>query len=471
MTIQFGTDGWRGVIAQDFTFEGVRACAQATADYLQQGGRAGQGVVIGYDTRFASEDFAAAAAEVLAANGVKAFLCSRPTPTPVTVFGLLEKAAGAAIIITASHNPHRYNGFKLREHDGTALSPKAASRIEALASAALAQSTPPLPLAEATSRGLVELYDPRSTYQTRLASLVDVERLRRNSLKVVVDPMYGAGLGYLSELLSGGQIQLSHIHQECNPNFPGLSPEPIAPNLTPLGAAVRRRHASMGLATDGDADRVGVVDENGQPLSAPEVFSLLALYYLEFRGQRGPIIRSLPSTAMLDKLGDSFGIPVSKTPVGFKHIAPLMLSEDALLGGEESGGYGFRGHVPERDGIMASLCFVDMVVTTGKPLSALVDYLYQKVGRHCYKRQDIHFSPSLRDEARQRLVEAYPATLDGVSVDSKDTQDGFYFLMTDGSWLLIRFSGTEPLMRIYAESTLPEQVDRLLASGKRLAGV
>ena len=283
--------------------------------------------------------------------------------------------------------------------------------------------------------------------------------------------MYGAGLGYLSELLSGGQIQLSHIHQECNPNFPGLSPEPIAPNLTPLGAAVRRRHASMGLATDGDADRVGVVDENGQPLSAPEVFSLLALYYLEFRGQRGPIIRSLPSTAMLDKLGDSFGIPVSKTPVGFKHIAPLMLSEDALLGGEESGGYGFRGHVPERDGIMASLCFVDMVVTTGKPLSALVDYLYQKVGRHCYKRQDIHFSPSLRDEARQRLVEAYPATLDGVSVDSKDTQDGFYFLMTDGSWLLIRFSGTEPLMRIYAESTLPEQVDRLLASGKRLAGV
>ncbi len=471
MSIEFGTDGWRGVIAQDFTFEGVRACAQATAAYLQETGRAGRGVVIGYDTRFASEDFAAASAEVLAAHGFKAFLCSQPTPTPVACFGLLEKAAGAAIIITASHNPHRYNGFKLREDDATAISPEAASRIEALASAALARPTPPMPLPQGLSQGLVEYYDPRPTYLARLASLVDIDRLRQAPLKVVADPMYGAGRGYLRELLTGGRIGLSHIHQQRNPAFPGVTPEPIAPNLAPLGAAVRRRHADIGLATDGDADRVGVVDEKGQPLSAPEVFALLALYFLEFRGQRGPIIRSLPATAMLDKLGETFGVPVTKTPVGFSHIAPLLLSQGALLGGEESGGYGFRGHVPERDGIMASLCFVDMLVTTGKPLSSLVDYLYQKVGRHHYRREDIHFPPSQREHMRQRLEEARPGTLDGVPVASRDTRDGFYFLMADGSWLLIRFSGTEPLMRVYAESTLPQRVEGLLAAGRGLAGI
>jgi phosphomannomutase len=471
LSIKFGTDGWRAVIARDFTFEGVQACAQATAAYLQETGRAGQGVVIGYDTRFASEDFAAAAAEVLAAHGVKAFLCSQPTPTPVTCFGLLEKAAGAAIIITASHNPARYNGFKLREHDATAISPETASLIEALASTALSRPTTPLPLSQALSQGLVEYYDPRPAYQARLASLVDIDRLRQAPLKVVVDPMYGAGIGYLAEMLAGGRIGLSHIHQEHNPTFPGLTPEPIPPNLAPLGTAVRRRHADIGLATDGDADRVGVVDEKGRPLAAPEVFALLALYFLEFRGQRGPIIRSLPSTAMLDKLGESFGVPVTKTAVGFNHIAPLLLSQGALLGGEESGGYAFRGHVPERDGIMASLCFMDMLVTTGKPLSALVDYLYQKVGRHYYRREDFHFPPPQREPMRQRLEEAHPETLDGLSVASRDTRDGFYFLMSDGSWLLIRFSGTEPLMRVYAESTQPQRVEGLLAAGKRLAGV
>ncbi|MEE9201939.1 MAG: phosphoglucomutase/phosphomannomutase family protein, partial [Dehalococcoidia bacterium] len=346
-----------------------------------------------------------------------------------------------------------------------------ASHIEALASTALAQPTTPLPLPQALSQGLVEYYDPRPAYQARLSSLVDIDCLRRTPLKVVVDPMYGAGIGYMAGLLSGGRIGLSHIHQERNPAFPGLTPEPIAPNLAPLGAAVRRRHADIGLATDGDADRVGVVDEKGQPLSAPEVFALLALYFLEFRGQRGPIIRSLPSTAMLDKLGESFGVPVTKTAVGFKHIAPLMLSQDALLGGEESGGYGFRGHVPERDGIMASLCFIDMLATTGKPLSALVDYLHQKVGRHYYRREDFHFPPSQREPIRKRLEQARPQTLDGLSVASRDTRDGFYFLMADGSWLLIRFSGTEPLMRVYAESIQPQQVERLLAAGKRLAGV
>ncbi|MEK7848608.1 MAG: phosphoglucomutase/phosphomannomutase family protein, partial [Chloroflexota bacterium] len=468
---KFGTDGWRGIIAEDFTFDNVRLCAQAVATYLgkQQPGRLS--LAIGYDTRFASEDFAAACAEVLAAHGVPAFLCPQPTPTPVTVFGLLEKKAGAGIIITASHNPYRYNGFKLREHDGTALSPQVASHLESLAATALSHPTPPLPLSQALSQGLVQYYEPRPAYMARLASLVDIDRLRHAPLKVVVDPMYGAGRGYLAELLGKGRIELSHIHHQRNPAFPGLTPEPIAPNLAPLGAAVRRRHAHIGLATDGDADRVGVVDERGRPLSAPEAFALLALYFLEFRGQRGPIIRSLPSTAMLDRLADRFGVPVTRTPVGFKHIAPLMLTQDALLAGEESGGYGFRGHVPERDGVMASLCFADMLLLTGKPLSALVEYLYQKVGRHYYRRDDIHFPPARREEMQQRLEAARPTALDGVTVASRDTRDGFYFLMADGSWLLIRFSGTEPLMRVYVESTVPERVEGLLAAGKQLAGV
>lgn len=475
MAVRFGTDGWRGIIGEDYTFANVRACAQGTADYLKQAGMAGRGVVIGYDTRFASEDFAAAAAEVLAGNGAKVFLCARPTPTPVTVFATLQQGAGAGIVITASHNPYPWNGFKLRAHDGTAITEETARHIEGLVVQALSQPSRRIPLAQAVSQGLVEHYDPRPQYLAQLTSLAPVTEIKNRPLTAVIDPMFGAGMGYLRELLSGGKLRLQEIHGERNPLFPGLVPEPIPANLVSLGAAVKQAKAQIGLATDGDADRVGVVDERGTPLSAPQVFALLALYFLEVRGLRGTIVKSLPSTAMLDKLAQLYSVPLVSTPVGFKHIAPYMNRDETLIGGEESGGYSFRGHVPERDGIMASLYFLDLVGFGVQSLSQWVEYLYNKVGYHYYERWDLRFPEGLRGQVLQRLQQAHPDRLDGVAVAQRDTRDGFYFLLSDGSWLMLRFSGTEAgteaLLRLYAESTTPGRVERLLEQGKALAGV
>jgi len=317
MTIKFGTDGWRGIIAQDFTFDNVRTCSQAVADYLKQAGLDSRGLVIGYDNRFASEDFAQAAAEVVTANGIKVYLSSKATPTPVISFGVLTKKAGGAIIITASHNPAIWNGFKYKTEDGASAPSEVTAQIEKHLSRALMGKTKRLPLPQALDQGMVEHLDMAPIYVQQLAKLIDPKLMGKAKLKVVFDAMYGTGAGYLNQLLGGGAMELKEINGERNPLFPGIQPEPIAANLAKLSATVQKEKAAVGLATDGDADRLGIVDENGKFITQLQVFALLCLYLLEVRGERGAMVRTITSTTMIDRLGEIFNVPVYETAVGF----------------------------------------------------------------------------------------------------------------------------------------------------------
>jgi alpha-D-glucose phosphate-specific phosphoglucomutase len=470
--IKFGTDGWRAVIAQDFTFENVRSCAQGVADYLKEAGLAARGLVIGYDTRFASEDFAAAAAEVVAASGIKVYLSPRAAPTPVVSYGVLAQQAGGAIIITASHNPAIWNGFKFKDEHGSSAPDAVTARIVSGIARALENGkVNQLPLDKAIAQGLVVKTDLDTAYFAQIKKLVDLETLRKSGLKLVFDPMYGAGAGYLKNLLQGGTVKLIEINGERNPLFPGIQPEPIAANLQKLAATVTAERAKVGLATDGDADRMGIVDEKGTFLTQLQVFALLCLYLLEVRGERGPIVKTLTTTSMTYRLGELFKVPVYETAVGFKYVAPVMLEHNAIIGGEESGGYGFRGHVAERDGILANLYFLDLMVKTGKSPSELIAYLYSKVGTHHYRRVDVHFPEARRQAIIGRVRDNPPQTVDGSKVLKVDTTDGFRFNLADNSWLLIRFSGTEPLLRIYAETDSVPRAEKMLELGKKLAGV
>ncbi|MDP2729804.1 MAG: phosphoglucomutase/phosphomannomutase family protein [Dehalococcoidales bacterium] len=471
-SIKFGTDGWRGIIADDFTFDNVRICAQAVAIYLKQSGLVERGLIIGYDTRFASEDFALAAAEAVAANGIKVYLCPKATPTPVISFGTIAIKAGGAITITASHNPAAWNGFKYKTEDGAGAPDEVTAEIEKNISSILSTGkVSRMLLAEAVEQGRIEYFDLAPLYFQQVAKLVDLDSLRRTGLKVVVDSMYGAGIGYLKTLLSGGAMEVVEINGERNPIFPGIRPEPIAPNLAKLSATIKEQQADVGLATDGDADRLGVVDEEGRFITTLELFALLCLYLLEVRGERGTIVKTVTTTSMLYRLGELFNVPVRETPVGFKFIAPIMMTENALIGGEESGGFGFRNHAPERDGILSALYFLDLMVKTGKSPSQLLNHLYSKVGEYHFDRVDITFPEAERQKVIERLKQNPPGSIDGVEVVKVDTADGFRFILADNSWLLIRFSGTEPLLRIYAESTTLAKVKRLLGRGKEIAGV
>jgi alpha-D-glucose phosphate-specific phosphoglucomutase len=472
--ITFGTDGWRGIIAQDFTFDNVRVCAQGVADYLKQAGMARHGLIIGYDTRFASEDFAAAAAEVTAANGVRTYLCDKATPTPVVSYGVLAKKAAGAIIITASHNPGIWNGFKYKDQHGASAPDEVTGEIVKAINRTLSGGKVPkqMPLEEVVGRGLVAQTDLAEVYLKQVAKLVDLPAIRKAGLDIKIDSMYGAGSGYLLGLLQGGRTRVQEINGERNPLFPGMvRPEPIAVNLKRLSSLVKEQGASVGLATDGDADRVGIIDEKGNFITQLQTFALLCLYLLEVRGEKGPLVKTITSSSMVDRLGELYQVPVFETTVGFKYVAPIMNAENALIGGEESGGYGFRGHVAERDGIMAGLYFIDFMLRTGKTPSELLEHLYSKVGPHYYQRIDTEFPEAERQTIINRLRDEPPESIAGVMVDEIDTADGFRYLLADKSWLLIRFSGTEPVLRIYAESSSDAKVKKLLEAGKKLAGV
>jgi alpha-D-glucose phosphate-specific phosphoglucomutase len=473
--IKFGTDGWRGIIAEDFTFDNVRICAQAVADYVKQSGLSQKGLVIGYDTRFASEDFAAAAAEVIAGNDIKVHLCLKPAPTPVVSFTVLATKAAGAIIITASHNPGSWNGFKYKSQAGASAPVEITNEIERNISQLTANSyqlsVKKLAMDKALRKGLVDCMDPFPAYFKRLGQLVNIEDLRRQKLNIIVDPMYGAGSGYFKTILQDGNMKVTEFNGERNPLFPEIQPEPISKNLTKLSQLVIEQNADVGLATDGDADRIGIIDEKGNFLNQHQVFALLCLYLLEVRGVRGAMIKTLTSTEMISKLGKIFDVPVYETPVGFKYIAPLMIQENAIIGGEESGGYGFRGHIPERDGILAGLYFLDFMAKTGKTPSQLLDYLYSKVGPHYYERIDAHISAGKRKTIIAQLSSEPTDAIADTRVTRIDTTDGFRFFLANESWLLIRFSGTEPLVRLYAEAENLERVRRLLDEGRKLIGV
>ena len=470
--IKFGTDGWRAVIADDFTFANVRFCAQGVSDYLKQKGLSNRGVYIGYDRRFASEDFAAATAEVIAGNGIKVYLSPKAIPTPFVSFGVITQKTGGGIAITASHNPARWNGFKFREETGASVSSETSLEVEKHVDQAFNENkVNSIPFAQALKEKSVEYLDLTPSYIANVSKLIDLDRLRNAGLKIAVDSMYGVGAGYFDSLLSGGSTKVTEINSERNPAFPGINPEPIAVNLQKLMSLVPQQKAGVGLATDGDADRIGIIDEKGIFLTQLQVFALLCLYLLEIRGERGPLVKTITSTSMLDRLGELYKVPVYETSVGFKYVAPVMIAKNALIGGEESGGYGFRGHIPERDAIPAGLYFLDFMVKTGKTPSQLLSYLYSKVGEHYYDRIDLHFPEENRQAIIKRVRDGAPKSIENVKVARLDTQDGFRFILADNSWLLIRFSGTEPILRIYAETNDTERVKRMLQFGRELAGV
>jgi len=467
--IKFGTDGWRAIIAEDFTFANVRLCGQATAAYTRESGLASRGLVVGYDTRFESDRFAEAVAEVLAGNDVPVFLCDRAAPTPVIGYSILHRNSAGSVVITSSHNPAIYSGYKFRTDYAGAAPPEVASRIEQLALEATEVRR--MPLEEAKKRGLVQMIDPETPYLAHISRLVDVERLRGAGLTVIADPMYGAGAGYLRKLLSGGTTTVIEIRGEFNPAFPGMhNPEPIPRNLEATVAAVREHRANVALITDGDADRIGVLDENGRFVNQLETFALLAYYLLEVRGQRGDLVKSVTTTSMIRRLGEIYGVPVHETAVGFKFLGPKMRETNALIAGEESGGFAFRGHLPERDGILSGLYILDLMASRNKDLPGLIEELFQKVGAHYYDRIDITMTDAERDRVAQALPGLEPESIAGLKVTGCDRTDGLRFLLEDGGWALIRLSGTEPLMRIYTEVRRQELVQPVLQAVRELTG-
>ena len=468
--IKFGTDGWRGVIAEDYTFDNLRRAAQGFASYLIEKGFAGWWVVVGYDKRFHSENFAVAAAEVLAANGLNVYLTDGATPTPVIAFAVVHKKACGAVNITASHNTPTDNGFKVRDPNGGAIDPEGLKRIEALIPDSL-DEVKRMDIEDAQREGKVVSFDASEAYTENLKKLVDLQKVKDAGFTVLMDAMWGNGAGWFTRLLEGGKTQVIEIHNERNPAFPEMKrPEPIRPNVDVGLKATVENHADVLLITDGDADRCGIGDENGEFINQLRVYALLALYLLEVRGERGPIVKTLSTTTMLNKLGKLYDVPVYETGVGFKYVAPKMMETNAMIGGEESGGYAFRNNVPERDGILAGLYFLDFMVRTGKKPTELLKMLFDKVGEHFYDRVDTPFEGE-RQAREEMILKSNPKTLGGLKVTELVTVDGFQFKLEDGGWLLIRFSGTEPIMRVYCETTHKDKVKAILEDGLRVAGV
>ncbi len=468
--ITFGTDGWRGVIAEDYTFDNVRRAAQGYASYMLEKSQKGKWIVVGHDKRFDSEYFAAAAAEVLAGNGFKVYLTDGATPTPVIAYAVVNKGACGAVNITASHNPSTDNGFKVRNETGGAIDPDGLLKIESLIPddlASVRRST----IDAAIKSGEIIKFDAHTPYIEHINKMIDLQPVKDAGLTVMVDAMWGNGAGYFPRLLAGGRTKVLEIHNQRNPSFPEMKrPEPIPPNIDVGLKATVDNHADILLITDGDADRCGIGDENGEFINQLRVYALLAYYLLEIRGERGTIVKTLSTTTMLNKLGSIYGVPVIETGVGFKYVAPKMTETNALIGGEESGGYAFRGNVPERDGILAGLYMLDFMVRTGRKPTQLLEMLFAKVGEHFYDRIDTPFKGDRRDREAM-ILKADPKTIGGLKVTGLVTLDGFQFKLEDGGWMLIRFSGTEPIMRVYCETTHKDKVQAILQDGLKVAGL
>ncbi len=384
--ISFGTDGWRAVVAEGYTYDNVRRCAHALACVLKEDGRVADGVVVGFDTRFCSFRFAEAAATELTASGLDVFIFDRPAPTPACSFSVASMNLGAGVMITASHNPPEWNGFKVRMPDGGAAPPGFIARIENhLAEPSVAQT-----ISERT--GSITRFNPLPEYIEKIGALPDLSAIRRAPLRVVVDSMHGAGGGLIKRLAGGHILDVEEIRGEPNPAFPHMKqPEPIESNLAPLREAVRETHAYVGLALDGDADRLGVIDENGRYMSTLEVFSLLVHHFMQRRGERGGVTCTVTMSSMVDKICAEYGEPVYRTSVGFKYVGPAMTENKSLIGGEESGGFAFRGHVPERDGVLSALFFLEALAISRKSPSEMLEDLHELTGPHVFRRHDLEF--------------------------------------------------------------------------------
>src|ERR1700716_2040886 len=468
--IKFGTDGWRGIIADDFTYGNVRRVAQGTAEYMKS--RSSDPLaVVGFDCRFMSEDFARTVPDIFPTNGVRPLIFDRPSPTQVASWTVIDRKARGGVVTTGSHNPYQFNGIKYKPETGSSAPSEVIADLERRINA-LSQVPP---IDHRAARELVSVYDPREAYYAQVARMVDVNAIKDAGLRVVHECMYGSGYGYVADLIGGGRTTVTELHNQRNPLFGGISPEPIRPNLDSAIAFMKVGGQDLCICTDGDADRVGIIDETGRFINQLQVFALLMLYLFEVRGMRGPVIKTVNITAMADKLGAEFGAQVFEVTVGFKNVAPKMMETDAVLGGEESGGYAIRGHIPERDGILVGLLFADMIVKLGRPLSQILAGLEQRVGPHAYARHDIHLNRETYEKDRVRILRTMethePTEVAGVKVERIRSDDGFKFYLADGSWVLLRTSGTEPLVRIYSEAADKAAVEARLAALEDILGL
>ena len=473
MSIKFGTDGWRAVISDDFTFENVRLVAQAIADMFRADHNGSDiTFVVGYDTRFLSDRYAKTVARVLAANGIRVLLTERFAATPAVSYAIVDQAAAGGVMITASHNPPRYNGLKLKAAYGGSASPEDSHRVEEVLRANLQAGREPqeMPLNEAIQQDLVAYFDPYPAYARHIHTLVDFDAIARSGLIIAIDAMYGAGIGYTDRLLREAGVEPLTLHQEMNPGFGGLHPEPIAKHLTAFSALMQESDAMLGLATDGDADRIGAMGPTGHFID-PHNIMTLTLDYLLQKGERGIVVKTVSTTQMLNLLAAEQGLEVIETPVGFNHISDLMLSRDVLIGGEESGGISIKGHIPEGDGVLMGLLLAELTAKQGGDVEALMNRLMDRIGRFAYARHDYKTRPFSKSELAAQLTATAPDELAGVPIARLNTRDGVKYLLEDDSWLLIRPSGTEPVLRVYAEAHDMEGVQRLLAEGGRLAQV
>ncbi len=476
MTIKFGTDGWRAVISDTFTFANLRLVAQAIADYVLEEapvGNTGQPeVIVGFDTRFLSDRYATEVSRVLAGNGIVAHLTRADTPTPAISYTVIHKKAAAGVMITASHNAPRYNGLKLKASFGGAALPEQAEHIEAYLARnqEMARGPNVMDYQAALDQGLIRLFDPAWAYYEHLSQMVDLDVISASELRVVTDAMYGSGRKCIADMLARTRCRVYQIRGEMNPGFGGIHPEPVAHYLSALGAAIQTHHADLGLATDGDADRLGAMDAEGNFVDPHHIFALALRYLVEGRGWSGTVVKSISTTRMVDRLASRYGLPLVETPVGFNHIADRMLKDDVLIGGEESGGLSIKGHIPEGDGVLMGLLLLEIVAAAGAPLHELVAELQADVGPAHYARRDIPLrSPVAKEEMVARLTSDVPDSLAGENLVEVVTLDGVKYLLADDSWLLIRPSGTEPVLRVYAEARSPESVQSLLEFGESVA--
>jgi phosphomannomutase len=483
MTIHFGTDGWRGVISDTFTFHNLRLISQAIADAVASedwlNGEAADGdrvdrkrMVVGFDTRFLSDRYAVEAARVLAANGYRVHLTMADVPTPTLSFAVKHLGAIAGIMITASHNAPRYNGVKLKSTYGGSALPEQCRRVEVYLNDNEARGRGPnlMDFDQARSAGLLERFNPTQAYYEHVRKLIDFNAITDHPLRVVVDSMFGSGRGLIKGILQGTGCEVLEVRSEMNPGFGGIHPEPIGRYLGALAGGIAAGHGQLGLATDGDADRIGAMDGRGQYVDAHRILALSLKYLVERRGWRGKVVKTISTTQMINRLGAKYGLEVVETPVGFNHIADHILHDDVLIGGEESGGMTFRGHIPEGDGVLMGLLILEMVAAYDTPLEELVSDLLAEVGPAHYARLDLRLSrPVSKPRMVERLKTQAPTSIGGVQVSSVSSLDGVKYVLGDESWLLIRPSGTEPVLRVYAESPEPGMVEQLLDYGRSLA--
>lgn len=482
MPIHFGTDGWRAVISDTFTYSNLRMVAQAIADAVASehwdksgnGGQAGEArkIVVGFDTRFLSDRYAGEVARVLSANGFTVLLAQSDAPTPTISYAVKHHQALAGVMITASHNAPRYNGVKLKGAFGGSALPEQCRRVEVYINDNEQRARGPnlMDFDKAREMGLIQKFNPLPAYFDHLRTLIHTDIIADAPQRFVVDSMYGSGRGVIKAFLQGTGCEVAEIRSEMNPGFGGVHPEPIAKYLGPLASAISSGMGDFGLCTDGDADRIGAMDERGNFVDPHKIMALALKYLVEKRGMDGAVVRTVSTTRMIDRLAKRYGLALYETPVGFNHIADYMMSENVLLGGEESGGISFKGHIPEGDGPLMGLLLVEMIAASRKTLYELVNDLLAEVGPAFYARTDLRLSrPVAKAEMTEFLTAQAPAEIGGEKVNEISQRDGIKYILADDSWLLIRPSGTEPVLRVYAEGRTPERLKALLDYGEQVA--